>query len=107
MEVDYLIEKLGKYLGGIDVEKVRQLIRDEEVELECRRIKSLLEKWEEERERLESLYRELKSYEIAPSDLAKVRRQVRVVKRRVKLYRDMYKKCSSQVSVVTSREFLL
>lgn len=98
MEVEYLIEKLGKYLGGINVEKVREIIRDSNViELECKRIKSLLEKYKEERKSLKSLYRELKSYEITPSDLAKVKREIKAVKRRIKLYREMYRKCSSQV----------
>jgi len=119
MEVDYLIERLGKYLGGIDVEKVKASlvqssdaafrilgIDSEPVDvsaLECRRVATFLEVYKEEEKRLRALYRELKALGISPSDLETLRRRIKAAKRNVKIYREMAKRCSSQVSIFTSQ----
>ncbi|MFN7105681.1 MAG: hypothetical protein ACK4M3_03755 [Pyrobaculum sp.] len=106
MEVDYLIEKLGKYLGGIDVEKIKKMLESEDFifrEAECRRVMAFLERYVREKERLERLYGELKALGVAPSDLATLKRQIRAVRRKIKMYRDMSKRCSSQVSIFTSQ----
>ncbi|ABO09203.1 hypothetical protein [Pyrobaculum calidifontis] len=119
MEVDYLIERLGKYLGGIDVEKVKaSLVQSSDAAfrilgldsepvdvsaLECRRVATFLEVYKEEEKRLRALYRELKALGISPSDLETLRRRIKAAKRNVKIYRDMAKRCSSQVSIFTSQ----
>jgi len=119
MEVDYLIERLGKYLGGIDVEKVKASLTQssdaafrilgldsEPVDvsaLECRRVATFLEVYKEEEKRLRTLYRELKALNISPSDLETLRRRIRAARRNVKIYREMAKRCSSQVSIFTSQ----
>lgn len=119
MEVDYLIERLGKYLGGIDVEKVKaSLVQSSDAAfrilgldsepvdvsaLECRRVATFLEVYKEEEKRLRALYRELKALGISPSDLETLRRRIKAAKRNVKIYREMAKRCSSQVSIFTSQ----
>jgi len=119
MEVDYLIERLGKYLGGIDVEKVKASLMQssdaafrilgldsEPVDvsaLECRRVATFLEVYKEEEKRLRTLYRELKALGISPSDLETLRRRIKAAKRNVKIYREMAKRCSSQVSIFTGQ----
>jgi len=119
MEVYYLIERLGKYLGGIDVEKVKaSLVQSSDAAfrilgldsepmdvsaLECRRVATFLEVYREEEKRLRALYRELKALGISPSDLETLKRKIRVAKRNVKIYREMAKRCSSQVSIFTSQ----
>ncbi len=113
MEVEYLIEKLGPYLGGIDAEKVRSLLRatqnsverllgvetppdDNLEELECARIRSFAERYFQESERLRALYRELKAAGFAPSDIAGLRKKIREAKRRASLYKEMLKRCQSR-----------
>jgi len=119
MEVDYLIERLGKYLGGIDVEKVKaSLVQSSDAAfrilgldsepvdvsaLECRRVATFLEVYKEEEKRLRALYRELKALGISPSDLETLRRRIKTAKRNVKIYREMAKRCSSQVSIFTGQ----
>jgi len=119
MEVDYLIERLGKYLGGIDVEKVKaSLVQSSDAAfrilgldpepmdvsaLECRRITTFLEFYKEEEKKLRTLYRELKALGVSPSDLETLRRRIKTAKRNVKIYREMAKKCSSQVSIFTGQ----
>jgi len=119
MEVDYLIERLGKYLGGIDVEKVKaSLVQSSDAAfrilgldsepvdvsaLECRRVATFLEVYKEEEKRLRALYRELKALGISPSDLETLRRRIKAAKRNVKIYREMAKRCSSQVSIFISQ----
>jgi len=119
MEVDYLIERLGKYLGGIDVEKVKaSLVQSSDAAfrilgldpepmdisaLECRRITTFLEFYKEEEKKLRTLYRELKALGISPSDLETLRRRIRAARKAVKMYREMVKRCSSQVSIFTSQ----
>ena len=113
MEVEYLIERLGPYLGGIDVEKVRSLLGitqrgverllgietqtdDNLEELECARIRSFAERYFQEGERLRALYRELKAAGLAPSDMAGLKKRIREAKRRAGLYREMLKRCQSR-----------
>ncbi|MGC9130903.1 MAG: hypothetical protein ACP5H5_04885 [Pyrobaculum sp.] len=113
MEVEYLIERLGPYLGGIDVEKVRSLLGatqsgverllgietqtdDNLEELECARIRSFAERYLQEGERLRALYRELKAAGLAPSDMAGLKKKIREAKRRASLYREMLKRCQSR-----------
>jgi len=119
MEVYYLIERLGKYLGGIDVEKVKtSLVQSSDAAfrilgldsepmdvsaLECRRIATFVEFYKEEEKRLRTLYRELKALGISPSDLETLKRKIRVARRNVKIYREMAERCSSQVSIFTSQ----
>lgn len=113
MEVEYLIEKLGRHLGGIDVEKVKSALRsraegaerilgirleeaEAEVEAECRRIRSLLGRYREEERRLTDLYRELKLLGVAPSDLEALKKRMREVRRRIRLYREIEKRCQGR-----------
>ncbi len=113
MEVEYLIERLGPYLGGIDVEKVRSLLGatqsgverllgietqtdDNLEELECARIRSFAERYFQEGERLRALYRELKAAGLAPSDMAGLKKRIREARRRASLYREMLKRCQSR-----------
>jgi len=119
MEVDYLIERLGKYLGGVDVGKVKaSLVQSSDAAfrilgldsepvdvsaLECRRIATFLGVYREEEKRLRALYRELKALGISPSDLETLRRRIKAARRNVKIYREMAKRCSSQVSIFTSQ----
>ncbi|MFN3804231.1 MAG: hypothetical protein ACK4SY_04170 [Pyrobaculum sp.] len=107
MEVDYLIEKLGKYLGGIDVEKIKKILESEEAYVirgaECRRVMAFLERYVREKKRFEKLYGELKALGVATSDLAPLKRQIRAVRRKIKMYREMSKRCSSQVSIFTDQ----
>ncbi|ABP51231.1 MAG: hypothetical protein QW677_05415 [Pyrobaculum sp.] len=118
MEVDYIIERLGPYLGGIDVEKVREALRREHVgvervlgieieegpsveELECVRIRSFAEHYAEEEKKLRALYNELRALGISPSDMAQLRGKIRAARRRARMYREMLKKCQGR-SVTSS-----
>ncbi|MEM1598235.1 MAG: hypothetical protein QW598_09945 [Pyrobaculum sp.] len=118
MEVEYLIEKLGPYLGGIDVDKIKKILEErradaalrilgvdaggEEYELECIRLATFLEKYVEEEKRLRQLLVELKTMGVSPSDLAGLKRRIRAVRKNIRIYREMSKRChrrsmSSQV----------
>lgn len=113
MEVEYLIERLGPYLGGIDTEKVRSLLDrtpngaerllgietppdDGLEELECARIRSFAEQYLQEGEKLRALYRELKASGFAPSDLASLKKRIREARRRAHVYREMLRRCQSR-----------
>ncbi|MEM4509912.1 MAG: hypothetical protein QXD08_02975 [Pyrobaculum sp.] len=112
MEIDYLIERLGPYLGGIDVEKVKSILRgggtavgrilgvenvEEDVEVvECRRVETFLEMYTREEKRLTSLYRELKAAGVSPSDMATLVKKVREVRRLVRLYSEFVKRCQGR-----------
>lgn len=110
MELELIITKYGKWLGGIDVERIAKLIRDrgsEAVErilgvetesediqaLECRKARSLLEYYETELVRLRHLYVELSSSGISPSDLAPLRVKMREVRRLKNFYKEVLKRC--------------
>jgi hypothetical protein len=121
MEVEYIIEKLGEYLGGIDVERVKKalgnrptgverilgIVAEEEESLdrlECMRIKTFIDAYKEEERRLVALYRELKTSGVAPSDMASLKRKIKYVKRQIRIYREMGKRCQThQGRSVTSR----
>jgi len=121
MEVEYIIEKLGDYLGGIDVEKVKQALGNkptgverilgivaEEGEglerLECMRIKTFIDAYKKEEKRLVALYRELKTSGVTPSDMAFLKRKIKYVKRQIRIYKEMKKRCQGhQGRSVTSR----
>lgn len=121
MEVEYIIEKLGEYLGGIDVERVKKalgnkpagverilgIVAEEEEglgRLECMRIKTFIDAYKEEERRLVALYRELKTSGVAPSDMASLKRKIKHVKRQIRIYREMGKRCQThQGRSVTSR----
>ncbi|RFA94922.1 hypothetical protein [Pyrobaculum aerophilum] len=113
MEVEYLIERLGPYLGGIDVEKIKEVLRGDTrgverllgiegvsgeyaEELECMRIRAFVNRYLEEEKGLLSLYRELKSKGVAPSDMESLRRRLREVRRRIRLYKEMSRKCQGR-----------
>ncbi|NAZ34170.1 MAG: hypothetical protein GU356_07795 [Pyrobaculum sp.] len=122
MEVEYIIEKLGEYLGGIDVERVKKalgnrptgverilgIVAEEEEgldRLECMRIKTFIDAYKEEERRLVVLYRELKTSGVAPSDMASLKRKIKHVKRQIRIYREMGKRCQThQGRSVTSRD---
>lgn len=113
MEVEYLIEKLGQYLGGIDIEKVRHSLRSKPVgaerilgikieesettEAECLRIKGLIDLYKKEEMRLIALLRELKTMGIAPSDMEILKKKIRLVRKRIRIYRDIMKKCQASL----------
>lgn len=112
MEVEYLIERLGPYLGGIDVEKIKSILSNgksaaarvlgiEEVEekletLECRRVETFLEMYKAEEKKLRLLYRELKMAGVSPSDMSTLAKKIRDTKRRVKLYRELLRRCQGR-----------
>lgn len=113
MEVEYLIEKLGPYLGGVDVEKIKNIIKKEEKgverllgieeaggeyaeELECLRIRTFIEQYLKEERGLLALYRELKSSGVAPSDMESLRRRIRGARRRIRMYKEMLKRCQGR-----------
>lgn len=120
MELDLIIAKYGKWLGGIDVEKAISALRGREgqaverilgikaeedslEELECRRARSLLELYKAELNKLRGLYAELRSRGIAPSDLVSLRARVREVGRLISFYREVLNRCSQQVSLVNDQ----
>ncbi len=121
MEVEYIIEKLGEYLGGIDVEMVKKVLGNkpmgverilgivaEEEEglerLECIRIKTFIDVYKEEEKKLVALFRELRMSGVAPSDMASLKRRIKYVKRQIRIYREMEKRCQThQGRSVTSR----
>jgi hypothetical protein len=121
MEVEYIIEKLGEYLGGIDVERVKKalgnrptgverilgIVAEEEEDLdklECMRIKTFIDAYKEEERRLVALYRELKTSGVAPSDMASLKRKIKYIKKQIRIYREMGKRCQAhQGRSVTSR----
>jgi hypothetical protein len=121
MEIEYIIEKLGRYLGGIDVERVKEALEKksnavekilgivvedhEDVEkLECLRIKTFINAYREEEKRLIVLYRELKTSGVAPSDMSSLKRKIRHVRKQLRLYREMEKRCQTgQGRSVTSQ----
>ncbi|MCI4446914.1 MAG: hypothetical protein JHC20_03240 [Pyrobaculum sp.] len=112
MEVEYIIEKLGEYLGGIDVEKVKKTLNnksvsvekligipisgDEDLEgLECLRIKAFIDAYEEEEKRLIALYRELKTSGVAPSDMTPLKNKIRLIRKQLRVYKEMEKRCQT------------
>lgn len=118
MEVEYLIERLGPYLGGVDIEAVRKALNSrsavgrllgievEEIDLqalECARLKAFLDFYKGEEERLSTTYKELRSSGISPSDLSALKSKIREIKKKRKLYESMYRLCSSQVSIFTNQ----
>lgn len=113
MEVDYIIERLGPYLGGIDLARVRAALKtapvgverilgvevegeDSVEELECARIRSFAERYAEEEKKLRALYNELKALGVSPSDTAQLRGKIRAARRRARMYREMLKKCQGR-----------
>ena len=118
MEVEYIIERLGKYLGGIDVDRVKEALNnkhtgverllgisingDEDLEaLECLRIKAFINAYKEEEKRLIALYRELKTSGVAPSDMTSLKKKIRQIRKRLRMYKEMEKRCQTRrVSLV-------
>jgi hypothetical protein len=113
MEVEYIIEKLGEYLGGIDVDKVKKTLKnkstgvekligipisgDEDLEgLECLRIKAFIDAYEEEEKRLITLYRELKTSGVAPSDMTSLKNKIRRIRKQLRVYKEMEKRCQTR-----------
>ncbi len=121
MEVEYIIERLGKYLGGIDVDKVKETLNnkrtgverllgilindDEDLEaLECLRIKAFIDAYKEEEKRLVALYRELKTSGVAPSDMTSLKKKIRQIRKRLRMYKEMEKRCQTRrTSLVIGR----
>lgn len=112
MEVEYIVKRLGRYLGGVvaeralesrnSVEAVRRLLGLEAEEgdlrpLECARLRALAESYLRGYKATRGLYGQLKSAVPIP-DLAVLIRRAREAARRARLYREMYLMCSSQVS---------
>lgn len=111
MEVDYLIEKYGEYLGGIDVERVKAALRNDasaaavervlgiRVEnpplfpLECARVAALARHYAEEERRLRLQLAEAKAAFASPADLAVLWKRLRAVRHNYKLYKRMMKMC--------------
>lgn len=111
MEVDYLIEKYGKYLGGIDVERVKAALRNNasaaavervlgiKVEnpplfpLECARAAALARRYAEEEWRLRLQLAEAKAAGIPPPDLAVLWKRLKAAKHNRWLYEKMLKMC--------------
>ncbi|MEZ0319481.1 MAG: hypothetical protein ABWK05_05775 [Pyrobaculum sp.] len=109
MEVEYLIEKLGPYLGGIDVGRIKKMLEDrqpsavsrilgveavEEVyELECVRLAAFLERYVEEEKRLRQLLVELRTMGVSPSDLVSLKRRIKAVRKNIRIYKEMYNRC--------------
>jgi len=113
MEVEYIIERLGEYLGGIDVDKVKKALNnkhmgverllgisingDEDLEtLECLRIRAFIDAYEEEEKRLIALYRELKTSGVAPSDMTSLKKKIRQIRKRRRVYKEMEKRCQTR-----------
>lgn len=115
MEVDYLIEKYGKYLGGIDVERVKAALRSDasatavervlgiRVEnpplfpLECARVAALARHYEEEERRLRLQLAEAKAAGIPPADLAVLWKRLKAAEHNRRLYKKMCKKTGVRV----------
>ncbi|MEM1598625.1 MAG: hypothetical protein QXI07_08975 [Pyrobaculum sp.] len=113
MEVEYLIERLGPYLGGIDVEKVKAAlaagsaaaverilgIRVEEppfFRMECARAAALARHYAEEEKRLRILLAEAKAAGASPADLAALWKRLRAAKHNHRLYKKILKKCKKE-----------
>jgi hypothetical protein len=113
MEVEYIIERLGEYLGGIDVDKVKEALNnkhtgverllgisingDEDLEaLECLRIKAFIDAYEEQERRLIALYRELKTSGVAPSDMASLKKKIRQIRKLLRVYKEIEKRCQTR-----------
>lgn len=110
MEVDYLIEKYGKYLGGIDVEKVKAALRDNSsavaVErilglkadgpqlsaLERARLDALARRYAEEERRLRELLQEAKASGVPPAELTRLMEKIRNIRRMRKIIRSIQKR---------------
>lgn len=120
MELELIIAKYGKWLGGIDVERVMSLLHDEGgraverilgvrvdddklEELECRKARSLLELYKAELGKLRGLYAELRSGGVSPSDLVVLRARIREVRRLSAFYKEILRRCSQQVSLVNDQ----
>lgn len=110
MEVDYLIEKYGKYLGGIDVEKVKAALENNSsavaVErilgvkaddsqlsaLERARLDALARRYAEEERRLRELLQEAKASGVPPVELMRLMEKIRNIRRMRKIIRSIQKR---------------
>ncbi|MGC8582906.1 MAG: hypothetical protein ACP5MH_04170 [Thermoproteus sp.] len=120
MELEFIVSKYGRYLGGISVERVLDsLRRDDSGEAvkrvlgldqldvgdgesaECLKAKAFLDYYTSELARLRSLYGELRSGGVSPSDLTTLVRRMQEARRLARFYRDILKRCSPQVSDIS------
>ncbi|MCC6020649.1 MAG: hypothetical protein LM577_04715 [Thermoproteaceae archaeon] len=118
MEVVYLVRRLGQYLGGIDVERIRELLagsrasaiaverllgisvaeggQDAALALECARLARFLELYRREERRLLGLRAELRAMGVAPSETAPLRRRIRSVRRALRVYGEILQECLAE-----------
>jgi hypothetical protein len=113
MEVEYIIERLSEYLGGIDVDRVKEVLNnkhtgverllgisingDEDLEaLECLRIKAFIDAYEEQERRLIALYRELKTGGVAPSDMTSLKKKISQIRKLLRVYKEIQKRCQTR-----------
>lgn len=112
MEIEYIARKYGKFLGGINIDKIIESIRRNdktgvervlgisvesasEKDLECRRASAMAALYCSELKELSALYRTLLARGLAPADLSALRSRIRDVKKAYKFYKNLAKMCYS------------
>lgn len=112
MEIELIIVKYGKYLGGINIERILESLKDNTAAIavrrllgieglsqeldegvECDRAKSLMYYYDVELKDLRGLYRELIARGVSPADLGTLRRRISEVKRLKRFYAEIAKRC--------------